>query len=198
MVARPLGPGDQARYADAIDAESELEMSRHLDKELFNATRDASASLAEAAALIEQGADPNRRGKCGSTPLEKAASNGHVEIARLLLGAGADHSIRSDDDSTPIYWAAANGHLEIVSMLLDHGADPNSYRDQGQSPLFHAISHGHVGVVRLLLESGANPDYDYRGSTAVDYAQRYGDAEMLRVVQNTRWSPKNDRKSDPE
>jgi ankyrin repeat protein len=164
-------------------------MSRHLDKQLFSKVRAVSASVDDVAAMLAKGADPNRRGKYGSTPLEQAAANGHTDIALLLLNAGADPSNRSDDHSTPLYWSAAKGHLAIVRLLLDRGADPNAYRDHDQSPLFHAISEGHHEVVKLLLMSGANPDHDYRGSTAIDYALRYGDAAMIRIVKTVRWTP---------
>lgn len=171
-------------------------MTRHLDKQLFNAVRDASASVDEVVELLRQGADPNRRGKCGSTPLEKAASNGHFEIVKLLLDAGADPSIRSDDDGTPLYWAAANGHVSILQLLLDHGAEPNAYRDHGQAPLLHAISAGHTDIVRLLLTYGADRNYVYFGSSALDYAQRCRDTEMSRIITTTHWSPRHTGRQD--
>jgi ankyrin repeat protein len=183
------------RFGQLIQYTGAVNMTHHLDKQLFNTVRNASAPVDDVVKLLGKGADPNRRGKCGSTPLERAAANGHFEIAKLLLDAGADTSIRSDADTTPLFMAAAYGHLAIVQLLLDHGAKPNAYRDHGPSPLYHAIWNGHTEVVKLLLRYGADPDYDSGGWSASKYAQRCGDTEMARIIKTVRWSPDAGRSS---
>jgi ankyrin repeat protein len=51
----------------------------------------------------------------------QAASQGHVEILRLLIAAGADPNVWCCDSSA-IQAAAANGHAEAVHLLLAAGA----------------------------------------------------------------------------
>ena len=52
-----------------------------------------AGSTADAEKMIKAGADLNRQGKNGRTPLYVAAFNGHAKLVQLLLSAGADPNI---------------------------------------------------------------------------------------------------------
>ena len=47
--------------------------------------------------LVEAGADKDKAGNHGSTPLSIARSGGHYEIAKLLVEAGADDNEYDDE-----------------------------------------------------------------------------------------------------
>ncbi|KAH8777348.1 ankyrin repeat-containing domain protein, partial [Diaporthe sp. PMI_573] len=54
----------------------------------------------------------------GVTPLQMAAMEGHVHIARYLIEQGARVNSRSNKDVTPLHWAAENIRLDVVQLLL--------------------------------------------------------------------------------
>lgn len=77
--------------------------------------------LGIAQALIAKGADVN---KPGWAPLHYAATNGHLEVMRLLLDNHAYIDASSPNGSTPLMMAALYGTPSAVKLLLEAGADP--------------------------------------------------------------------------
>jgi ankyrin repeat protein len=113
-------------------------------------------------AVLRAGADPERAGSEGITPLYEASVNGEAEIARLLLAAGASPDTESSGlgaDGTPLCAAACWGHIATVRELLAHGADPNLREDHGTgwSPLDWALNGPHPETAGLLTIAGATP-----------------------------------------
>src|SRR5579859_1674410 len=78
-----------------------------------------SNDAARVKALLDAGADPNKRDRLGATALHDAAWNGYREIVELLLDHHADVNARHlEAGSTPLHYAVIKGHLDIVSLLL--------------------------------------------------------------------------------
>lgn len=70
------------------------------------------------------------------TPLQSAASAGHVQVARRLLDAGANARAESERGGfTPLHSAAQNGDVELARLLLERGADAAAASDDGRTPL---------------------------------------------------------------
>ncbi len=91
-------------------------------------------------ALIGDGVDIDHICRC--TALDLAATEGHADVARLLLAAGADPDLRqSSTDSTPLMSASYRGDYEAVCLLLDAGADPSAARCERMS----ALDYAHTG-----------------------------------------------------
>ncbi len=96
-----------------------------------------------AAALLEQGADPNLGDRMGFTPLHFAAQEGSVGVAELLFGAGADVDPVNSHGNTPLWTAVFNcrGDGEMIRLLRSRSADPNHENNAGNTP---------VGLARLI------------------------------------------------
>jgi|GEM_PF-3856619 len=101
------------------------------------------------------------------TALMYAASEGHLEIVRLLLKAGANvnsvdkmFSREYGGEKTALHYAAGQSNVAIVEELLNAGADPNALtrnaQNRGYTPLIYALQRGHRDIVQLLIQRGTN------------------------------------------
>ena len=97
----------------------------------------------------------------GQTPLFTSCSNGHLELATLLLDRGSTAIDEKDrEGQTPLFISCRNGRLEIATLLLDRGSTALDEEDRGdQTPFYTSCHYGHLEIATLLLD---------RGSTAID------------------------------
>lgn len=85
--------------------------------------------------LIEHGADVNKHGYCGNTPLHWATDNSfdpnrestinrsnRAETVQLLLRAGANPNVLNSYNESPIEYAFCSENPVIVSSLIEAGA----------------------------------------------------------------------------
>ena len=114
----PKTPGD-ALVRAALDGESG-EVARLLeahaaDADVINFESPGSAS--------------------GGLPLHSAATNGHLQVVRLLLQARAQINQVCKSNHTALMGACYWGHPEVVELLLLHGADRRQIGHHGKSAL---------------------------------------------------------------
>jgi len=126
-----------------------------------------STALAEAAnegavttakVLLAAGAKiklSNQRG--ASSPLARAAAEGHTELVHLLL-ANAEDLVHENGILHPIHLAAGAGHIDVVYEFLAAGTPIDLTDETGRTALSHAAREGFTGVVSFLLKKGATPD----------------------------------------
>jgi uncharacterized protein len=113
--------------------------------------------LGVAKLLIDSGADlnVNSRNKLNATPLQGAAANNWIDLARLYLARGANVNCRSEEGGSPLHEAAGNGYLEFAKLLLEYGADVNAKDDHGRTPLTIALEYKQAEMAKFLRERGA-------------------------------------------
>ncbi|XP_045778689.1 uncharacterized protein LOC123876461 isoform X3 [Maniola jurtina] len=114
--------------------------------------------LATHPTLVHQYKYPNWRvHKFYSTPLHRAAKNGHVEVVQLLLAAGIDPNIRTNS-GTPLHEAACFGKASVVRILLEAGADLNEVdgRDKTVEELLADYSEEATRRVRRAIREFKN------------------------------------------
>ncbi len=110
--------------------------------------------------LLKKGTVPTE----SVTALCAAASNGHVDVARILLEAKADVEDwgqvpvetfvdRASVGLTPLMRAA--GHVEMTRLLLQWKADMNRAASDGKTAVHYAVKAQAVSVLQVLLEAKA-------------------------------------------
>lgn len=109
--------------------------------------------------------------KFGSTPLHKAASNGQIEICKLLIEKGADIQAINNSQETPLHFASYNGHLGVAKLLINKGVDIKQQGRQGGSNLHMAAWGGHPEMIKFFIEKGINANIqDSNSDTPIIWA----------------------------
>lgn len=137
--------------------------------------------------LVEAGADPDAAsGPLGWTPLLRAVILGDPNTVRALVEAGANVDRRGSSGG-PLHHAARQGKAEVVRILLNAGANLGAPGYDGKTPLMLAVwwyadkGDGPLRATQLMLERGADiRARDDKGRTALMYAARYGNADIVR------------------
>ena len=114
-------------------------------------------NLEMAKLLIDAGADLNlnSRHKLNATPLQGAAANNWIDLAKLYISRGANVNCRSEEGISPLAEAAANGFLDFAKLLIENGANVNQKDDKGKTPLAYAREYNHPEIAQLLRDHGA-------------------------------------------
>jgi ankyrin repeat protein len=144
-----------------------------LNQQLIKAT--AAANYAQAAQLIEEGANANpqyrhsHRQEAGSAhrnkemclcyPLVLAAKNGSSEICSLLIAHNANANAKDCWGQTALHKAAYAGYEEIVRQLLQARANVNEKNQNGENALNLAACGNNGawrGIVQTLIDANVN------------------------------------------
>jgi ankyrin repeat protein len=170
-------------------------------------------ALAAAALLLKRGAPI---APFGGRLLTSAATQGSVELVKILLENGADaaeaenigpldsehliatllvqngldldRQIRGRETFlTRACRGDKGGHPEAVRALLEIGADPNAVNGAGRTPLHAAARGGFTRAIELLLAHGADPlMLDAGGSTPLALALAAGRTEAAALLARCR------------
>jgi ankyrin repeat protein len=142
--------------------------------------------LAQLLASNAHKADVNAPDIEGNTAFMFACSNGHYNIARMLLKHGVNIDAQNNQGSTAFLLACTMGRTKVVKLLLDHHADCLKSNDKGQSPLMLASFYGHKQVVKMLVgktDIDVNAK-DIHQDTALIFAAQRGQQDICRVLIN--------------
>ena len=186
----------EAPLITAVDLRSRVDGGR-ASIDPTNTTR----GLAIVNLLLERGADPNmqlffkpanvRGGGTtftrGATPLIRAATNGDLEVVKVLLAHGADATVYMADRQTPIHAAIAGRAtepqaVELINVLQKAGTDVNVIalvnhpeEIRGGTALHYAVRKRYKDVIKLLASFSIDMNaVDQDGLTALDYTQSRG------------------------
>jgi hypothetical protein len=124
--------------------------------------------------------------KTGYTPLQYAASRGHLDIARHLVDeCGALVDMVDPSGDTALHKAAYKGHAALVRFLCERGGGKVAAEEEdsdGWTPLHNAASRGWLDVVKILIEEvGASVDKRSKnGYTALMNASSKGHLPIVR------------------
>jgi ankyrin len=148
-------------------------------------------------ALLEKGADPNKKVKDntltrtiftmqwffedGATPFIRAAQSSDTELMKVLLQYKADPKAVTTlgDNALTVsggigwvegvtYERSHKENFEAMKMLLDLGLDPNHANNEGRTALMGAAMKGRPEVIQLLVDRGAKLDAHDKGNRDTD------------------------------
>jgi ankyrin repeat protein len=137
--------------------------------------------------LLDHGASAKARTPTGFTPLIAAALSGNAEVVAVLLERGADPNavckLERDILQTPAGVAAGMGHADCLRLLMAAGADVNVQGGPfNHSALLGAATTPSAETVRLLLAKADLGAADWSGETALDWAARRGETEIVKML----------------
>ncbi len=95
--------------------------------------------------------------------------------------------VRTQGDSLALIVAVESGRLDLVKDLLsrEDGMNINVKGAKGQRPLMQAAMMGDIAMARLLLSYGADVyAQDFEGWTALGYAVRSGNQELIALIKS--------------
>ena len=197
---------DHARAAE-LHGFSQAKLVHTLDSRLFDAwlylanlkearlVRRAGTKLLHVAsehniiscveALIQSGLDVNIPGGLHGCALTDACSQGHRDLAKLLLDSGAKMDVVDTNGWTALLHAARNGTLSVSQLLIDRSANVKAtaaYGWSGWTPLHAASERGHAEVAELLLHHNADIDARASGETPLYRAAKNGHHPVVRLL----------------
>ena len=137
--------------------------------------------------LLDHGANVKAKTPTGFTALIAAALSGNAKLVGLLLERGADPNAICELErgilQTPAGVAASMGYVDCLRLLMAGGADVNF---QG-GPFNHnallgaAITPSKETVHLLLAKANVNAT-DWNGNTALDWAVRRGETDIVKML----------------
>ena len=154
--------------------------------------RGSGAHVATARALLERGADRTATSRAGYTALHGAASQGHVEIVKMLLeapsGGGAEaagHGV-GGGQRRQLSAAALDALLSARTAVLDlQSKRGRATRVGSRATPLHvaAMAPGNDAVVKVLLAAGADASsLDRHGNSPAHLAFLVGNVEAARAM----------------
>lgn len=141
-----------------------------------------------AIALLELGADPNKRSGYGRTPLHQAAYFGRMHVVAAMLKRGGDPNLRDGDEQSAQALAAYAKRKDIVKLLEPYMVDPLSLLQEGlpapaqKSDDVKKTAGDHWDLLAddTIAHIFAAGDTGYRMTEIFNFSA----AERIRIVQN--------------
>lgn len=87
----------------------------------------------------------------GFRPLQWAALNNRVAIAKYLLDLGADVNAGDNERQTALHWAAVRGALPVAELLLQRKAKLHNQDIRGYTAAHVAAQYGHASMLYHFL-----------------------------------------------
>ncbi len=151
---------------------------------LMNAARYNYIKMAEF--LVEKGADLESTNFDGNTPLQFAAYEGKIKMVKFLLEKGANINAKNKTNWNALMQAALEGFEEVAKILIEKGSEVDVIGiEKGGTALMLAALKASEKTVKLLLDNGADKTIkDKKGRTALDYAEKYYNKEIIELLED--------------
>jgi ankyrin repeat protein len=139
--------------------------------------------------LLDHGANVKAKTPTGFTALIGAALSGNSKVVALFLERGADPNAVCELErgilQTPAGVAASMGHTECLRLLMTAGADVNVQGGPfNHNALLGAATTASKETVHLLLAKANVDATDWSGNTALDWAARRGETDIVKMLRD--------------
>lgn len=119
------------------------------------------------------------------TPVHYATEQNDITLIEDLIATGHDINSLSVRNETPLLYAVQINAVtsETVEFLIKKGANVNfKSAEKSNTPLIHAVTQERLTIVKTLLENGANPHLSNHWGSALDYARKIDNKEILKMI----------------
>ncbi|KAK4691777.1 hypothetical protein P7C71_g5296, partial [Lecanoromycetidae sp. Uapishka_2] len=163
---------------ESVDIGPVLALSNNM---LLEAALHGQIDLVRIALNTGAGGDSYEKKAYYNLALQRAASQGHVDVVELVLTQGKD-LFMSLNKYHAVIRATRLGFQRTVQMCLDHGANVNELAADGLSPLEAAAAYGQAGMVKFLIDKVDLEQYPELGISAMLYATQANSPATIRVL----------------
>lgn len=147
--------------------------------------------------LLEFGADIEKKGRAGRTPLmEMVLEQRRLDGIKALLDLGANINTTDPYGKTPLMASADKYYsLSILDLLLQYDSiDVNKQNIFGWTALHYAARTGKREIVEKLLDADASPTIkNYKLKTAADIARECEHKEVAQLIESYMLVEKSDQ-----
>ena len=91
----------------------------------YNGNLETTSMLIDFKALVDFGADVDKKNDKGQTPLAGVCFKGYLDIVKVLVKAGANIHENNGMGTTPLMFASIFGNYEIVKFLSEENKKLN-------------------------------------------------------------------------
>lgn len=109
--------------------------------------------------LLQNGADPDKKGISGKTPLDLAVMSGYEDIVQLMVYNLERRRKDIDDSLYVLFHAIDHGNINIVKYLIKHSVNINTVKVSGETALTNLITRSDkktsekLNLIKAMLES---------------------------------------------
>ncbi len=135
----------------AMSEDSQNASQQDADAQLLRAASAGDAD--DVAAALRAGADIEARDERRRTALLIAATEDHVDVARLLVDLGANPDALDDRHDTPWLVTGVTGSVAMLETLLPANPDLTIRNRYGGISVIPASERGHVAYVRRVVQT---------------------------------------------
>jgi ankyrin repeat protein len=139
--------------------------------------------------LLDEGIFPvDAATRMGTTPLNKAASGGHVSIVRFLLQRGAN-PYSENWYGNALHCAAEAGYSGTIRELIRHGMSANACQYYDRIPINCTLDNDHAAAFETLITLGADINAcDEDGRSVFHRAAMLDCVNIIDLVLQRRWA----------